>query len=354
MFWSTLATTAILAHRAAAQAANGGDFIRFGCSQLVVERADPLVTPGMAPSPHMHQIVGGNSFNITMSPKSLDPVTDSSCTSCTFSEDFSNYWTASVYFKSPENGSYKRVPQMANGRLDGGKLEQDGGLTVYYMRAFSGTNKKTTQMKPGFRMMTGDPSLRKKGKVTGICHRCMGNGEGGAPCDSRDTSEFPAKICPNGIRATIIFPSCWDGVNLDSPDHMSHVTYSGGTGLAGDKCPSTHPVRIPQVMYEIMYDTKQFNKAEYFKNGKQPFVYSFGDATGHGQHGDYLFGWKDNALQRGMDALGTNQCASESCPALKSQPGKDAIACTKPQQVPEDVGNGWLTELPGGAAVTYA
>lgn len=33
--------------------------IRFQCSQLVVERLDPLVNPGMAPSAHVHQIVGG-------------------------------------------------------------------------------------------------------------------------------------------------------------------------------------------------------------------------------------------------------------------------------------------------------
>lgn len=41
----------------------------------------------------------------------MDPSTASTCTSCTFSEDFSNYWTASLYFRSPENGSYKMVPQ---------------------------------------------------------------------------------------------------------------------------------------------------------------------------------------------------------------------------------------------------
>lgn len=32
--------------------------LRFACSQLVVERLDPLVNPGMNPSPHVHQIVG--------------------------------------------------------------------------------------------------------------------------------------------------------------------------------------------------------------------------------------------------------------------------------------------------------
>ncbi|TFK19087.1 hypothetical protein FA15DRAFT_602169 [Coprinopsis marcescibilis] len=32
--------------------------LRFGCSQLVTERLDPLVTPGQV-SPHVHQIIGG-------------------------------------------------------------------------------------------------------------------------------------------------------------------------------------------------------------------------------------------------------------------------------------------------------
>jgi len=62
-------------------------------------------------------------------------------------EDFSNYWTASIYFRSPENGTFKRVPQMANGQLNNTLMTQDGGLTIYYMRPFSGKNKKVTQMK---------------------------------------------------------------------------------------------------------------------------------------------------------------------------------------------------------------
>ena len=132
-------------------------------------------------------------------------------------------------------------------------------------------------------MLTGDPMRRTKpaGSLT-ACHRCLAASErimggNGAPCDSSDTAEFPNKPCPGGIRATVIFPSCWDGKNLDSPDHMSHVAYQPGSALAGDQCPSTHPVRIPQVMYEIMYDTSGFANPEYYKDGSQPLVYSFGD-----------------------------------------------------------------------------
>jgi hypothetical protein len=101
---------ALLRDALAVPHADGGssgsaDFLRFGCSQLVVERIDPLVNPGLLPSPHMHQIVGGNSFNISMDPDSMDPPKISTCRSCMYFEDTSNYWTASIYFKSPETES---------------------------------------------------------------------------------------------------------------------------------------------------------------------------------------------------------------------------------------------------------
>jgi hypothetical protein len=56
MLWSS-ALLALLARNIAAQSNYGSNlFLRFGCSQLVVERTDPLVTPGLNPSPHMHQV----------------------------------------------------------------------------------------------------------------------------------------------------------------------------------------------------------------------------------------------------------------------------------------------------------
>lgn len=111
--------------------------LRFACSQLVVERLDPIGNPGLLPSTHLHQIAGGNSFNASMEAGAHDTVGLSSCTSCTFSEDFSNYWTAVLYFRA-RNGTYKRVPQMANQGLT-----QQGGLTVYYIPPYDGKSKVT-------------------------------------------------------------------------------------------------------------------------------------------------------------------------------------------------------------------
>ena len=121
-----LATVALLAGSAAAQ-----NMLRFACSQLVVDRVDPLVNPGIRYTPHLHQIVGGNSFNLTMEIGKHDLAAKSTCTSCSFVQDLSNYWTAVMFFKA-RNGSYHRVPQVGNGGPQG-QLVNKGGLDVYYI-----------------------------------------------------------------------------------------------------------------------------------------------------------------------------------------------------------------------------
>ncbi|KAF2688399.1 hypothetical protein K458DRAFT_147516 [Lentithecium fluviatile CBS 122367] len=319
--------------------------LRFPCAQLVIDRLDPLVTPGTAPSPHLHQILGGNSFNVTMNIEK-DMPKESTCTSCQFSEDFSNYWTATLYFKA-KNGTYKRVGQKPNVGFDG----VNGGMTVYYMQDglynFAQTSK-VTAFKPGFRMFVGDVNARTPEQIerfrqlTFTCLQDM---------NTRDpqTLDFPTKPCPAGIMTAVRFPTCWDGVNLDSPDHMAHMAYPEyGTFESGGPCPASHPVRMPQLFYEVIWDTKPFNdKSLWPDDGSQPFVWSFGDGTGYANHGDYLFGWQGDALQRAMDSP-----CYQNCPTLKTQNAAAMNKCTVPRVVREDI-DGWVRELPGGHQANY-
>ncbi|KAL1872812.1 hypothetical protein VTK73DRAFT_1283 [Phialemonium thermophilum] len=308
-------------------------YLRFGCATLSVQRLDPLVEPGKIPSAHVHQIVGGNAFNATMDP-SVDIGNKATCTTCSFSEDFSNYWTAVMYFRA-RNGTFKRVSQYPNSLL--GNLK--GGMTIYYIQHDFSTNgnQKVTAFKPGFRMTVGSPQ-NKQANNPGITYTCLQNVNTRFP----ETREFPKQPCPAGIMANIHFPACWDGKNLDSPNHQDHM-YNTGTGgfVAAGACPASHPVRVPQLAFEVLWNTTEFNdKSLWPEDGSQPFVWSFGDDVGHGSHGDYVFGWKGDALQRAMDSTALLSSG------LKTQSVAQANQCNVKSEVQEDVDT-WLTQLPG-------
>ena len=64
---------------------------------------------------------------------------------------------------------------------------------------------------------------------------------------------------------------------MDSPNHKDHVSYpETGSFERGGTCPSTHPVKLPQVMYEVMWDTRPF-KNDWPTDGTNPLVYAMGD-----------------------------------------------------------------------------
>jgi len=55
-------------------------------------------------------------------------------------------------------------------------------------------------------------------------------------------------------------------------------------------------------------------------------------STGYGQHGDYVFGWKDDSLQHAMD----NRCFGPTCKGLTTQGFDKANKCTVNSLVKED------------------
>jgi hypothetical protein len=53
---------------------------------------------------------------------------------------------------------------------------------------------------------------------------------------------------------------------------------------------------------------------------------------GYSTHGDYVFGWKDDSLQRAMNG----RCTGDVCTELKLQTTEEAMNCTLPKTVDED------------------
>ncbi|PVH83820.1 hypothetical protein DL98DRAFT_547156 [Cadophora sp. DSE1049] len=317
--------------------------LRFPCSTLTIQRLDPVVQPGELPSTHLHHIVGGNAFNATMTGD-IGASAAATCTTCQMSDDFSNYWTAHLFFKSPSNGSYHRVPVLPVQPLLGGSDGAQGGLTVYYTQFdLSKDNlnqQKITAFKPGFRMTVGNPTTAGKPQV-GLRYQCLSKSGG----RGAEMADFPSKPCDGGIFTTHHFPACWDGKNLDSPDHQSHMfnTIKSDGFLSAPKCPTSHPVRMPQVTYETTWDTTKFNSL--WKSGDpNPFVWSF-EGTAGGTHADYMFGWKGDSLQKAMDK---SECFYDGCGSITKQPMATANKCKIPTTVNENT-EGWLKALPGMA-----
>ena len=61
-------------------------------------------------------------------------------------------------------------------------------------------------------------------------------------------------VCDDGILVVHVrFPQCWDGVHLDSPNHISHMAWTD----EGDTCPASHPVAIPRVTIRAEYPVGQ-------------------------------------------------------------------------------------------------
>ncbi|KAF5546161.1 WSC domain-containing protein [Fusarium phyllophilum] len=224
----------------------------------------------------------------------FDTARASTCTTCKAREDLSNYWTPNLYYRAPD-GTFEDVPQT-------------GGMLVYYLQRSDPKDpeyeKGLLAFPGGFQMLAGNAHLRSfKNSLEprAISYACLG-------VSGPETHEIPPHNCPNGLRAQVMFPSCWDGKNLDSPDHKSHMAYPDR--VDSGVCPRSHPKRLVTIFYE---DVKVLQKA----------VKECTDASG----------------------------VIEKCPALTFFDDDVMNGCRVPVQVDEKT-NGVLKSLPGCNPVT--
>lgn len=117
-------------------------------------------------------------------------------------------------------------------------------------------------------MLAGNPNLRSYTPTLeqkAISYACLG-------VSGPETPGLPNHNCPNGLRAQVMFPSCWDGVNLDSSNHKSHMAYP--SLVDNGVCPPTHPNRTVTIFFEVTFRVDDFKDRWYGDN--QPFVFSNG------------------------------------------------------------------------------
>ena len=154
--------------------------------------------------------------------------------------------------------------------------------------------------------------------------------------------------CYSGLRLEVQFPSCWNGIDVDSPNHKDHVKFPNllKTGV----CPEGFGVRLPVLFYETIYAVADFVKY----NGE--YVLSNGDPTGYGYHGDFINGWDVDFLQHALDTCTdeTNGGEVEECPVFNGHVNRQApddCKFTLPAKLARENYTGLLDALPGNVSI---
>ncbi|KAJ5089095.1 hypothetical protein N7532_007779 [Penicillium argentinense] len=292
-------------------------FWRLPCrGRTGVARLDPIVDPGQI-SGHVHAIHGGGNFGMSTDFQSLR---ESSCTSCGVTQDMSAYWTPALYFMHTD-GTAELVPEV-------------GGMLAYYFLNKVG-DEKIHAFPDGFRMLAGDPFQRNftwpvpdppksswgsadesqpalRQKAIGFnCLNYATAAEATLDRHYMPNKTFLDEHCTDGIRLELMFPQCWNGEDLDSDDHKSHVAYPS-TVMDGE-CPIGYKTRLPGLMYETIWNTYAFKDKDGY------FTLANGDPTGYGYHGDFMTGWEPGVLQEAVDKCTSLTGEVEMCSVFNLQ-----------------------------------
>ena len=155
--------------------------------------------------------------------------------------------------------------------------------------------------------------------------------------------------CTDGIRTELMFPSCWNGQDLDSTNHSTHVAYPSGVNTG--TCPDGYPKRLPTLFYETIYQTNLYAGVD------GEFVLANGDPTGYGYHGDFMCAWDAGVLQSAIDNPHCNMPVQttgnqEDCPVFKLQHIDDGTICK--METPEalrDERIDMVQQLPGNVQI---
>ncbi|KAH9848786.1 hypothetical protein C2E23DRAFT_738784 [Lenzites betulinus] len=319
----------LIAFAALAAVANAEHWIFGGSRVLTNERIDPIVNPN-ATGTHVHAVVGSSRFSNVYDPEVL---TNSKCTTIPVQPDKSNYWAPQLYHQA-ENGSLSLIPTTFN---------------IYYLLRPGPKNQPIKAFPKGLKMLAGDSTRRDYNKSSfadqAVSFVCLDydNDHTNDP-DWAERPNFFDHNCPDGMRAQVFFPSCWDGQNLDSPDHKSHLAYPIQNYNSGD-CPDSHPVHLVSLFYEMLVSVDQFDY-----HGADTWVLANGDTTGYGHHGDFQNGWDVDLLQEAIDTCTQANGNVMDCPPLAAvfdQAAADACVI-ETDILDEDVGlHGPIDKLPG-------
>ncbi|MEV0242877.1 DUF1996 domain-containing protein [Streptomyces sp. NPDC050674] len=196
-----------------------------------------IVAPGVSNgAKHQHDYVGNQSNNAFASDEDLA----NADTSCQNQGDKSSYFWPVIRL---QDGSQDIDQGKPGGGQDGnvGKIVEPAEAQLKFV---GNRTSDVVAMPKALRIITGDAKSLTNGlNNANTAWSCTGFE------DRQVTDKYP--ICPEGssVVRTSNFQSCWDGQNIDSANHRTHVDFveADGTCSNGFKA-------IPQLQVRLVYD----------------------------------------------------------------------------------------------------
>ncbi|MFE7174483.1 DUF1996 domain-containing protein [Streptomyces sp. NPDC057616] len=197
-----------------------------------------IVAPGVTNGAHhLHDYVGNQKVNAFATNDSL--IQDQ--TSCQNQSDLSAYYWPVVRI---QDGT-----QDFDQNADGGGKEGNVGKILTPVQAqikyVGNPTSKVTAMPQFLRIITGDAKTTTNGLANANAHWSCTGFENKVQL----TEQYP--ICPQGsnVVRTFAFQSCWDGQNIDSANHRTHVAFADpASGACGNGFKA-----IPQLTMRLVY-----------------------------------------------------------------------------------------------------
>ena len=122
------------------------------------------------------------------------------------------------------------------------------------------------------------------------------------------SATIPECVYPDRVRLDIFFPNCWNGVDLDSDDHKSHMAYPiNNGGPNGTVCPETHPIPIVRPSFHYAFPVlpgnsdPNDNTSKGWRLSSDNYTVSAANPGGLSIHGDWLNAWHPEIMQNILD-----------------------------------------------------
>jgi hypothetical protein len=316
---------------------------RINCDFTHASYNDPVVFPGQENVAHLHRFYGNTLTDHASTNESLFTQGESSCQGNLL--NLSSYWvpaiitpeydaqTSQAVLDAQGDPKFVMVPAVVG--------DDDVAHEIFYYSAAIDDLAAIQPIPVGLRMIAGShmgqPGQEQDTSIVRWHCQSWASDDSSNPVWS---TSIPACFAPDRVRMDIFFPSCWNGTDLDSDDHKSHMAYPINEARSNSKiCPSTHPVALVRPSYHYAFGVKPevYDPATQSSLGwrlaSDMYTVDEQNKGGSSLHADWVNAWHpevmqallDNCIKQGLDCHDGNLAngfrLSGTRPGSQTQPG---------------------------------